>query len=174
MYLKRVFFLAYERIIPRRRYIYVPTIKNFRNVNTGATAPAAVQCPAGQNGVYPHPFDCTKYLNCDNGRTHIQDCAPGTAWSSAMEVCDFVDKVDCSGRNGINTATLSSSSSSSSTSSNSNSTTNTQVDYEYSKLAGLKIFFSKIFIIKILINYFLTLQIMEIVMVSHMAMLVHV
>ncbi|XP_030239472.1 uncharacterized protein LOC108651696 isoform X5 [Drosophila navojoa] len=54
-----------------------------------------VVCPPGASGVQPHPHDCTKFLNCANGRTFIQDCGPGTAFSPSLLVCDFKDKVDC-------------------------------------------------------------------------------
>lgn len=54
-----------------------------------------VVCPAGASGVQPHPYDCTKFLNCANGQTFIQDCGPGTAFSPSLLVCDFKDKVDC-------------------------------------------------------------------------------
>ncbi|XP_043866150.1 uncharacterized protein LOC6586608 isoform X5 [Drosophila mojavensis] len=54
-----------------------------------------VVCPAGASGVQPHPYDCTKFLNCGNGQTFIQDCGPGTAFSPSLLVCDFKDKVDC-------------------------------------------------------------------------------
>ncbi|XP_037817731.1 uncharacterized protein LOC119607724 isoform X1 [Lucilia sericata] len=68
-----------------------------------------VNCPPGATGRYPHPYDCTKFLMCANGETHIQDCGPGTAWNKAMEVCDFKDKVDCSqsgGTSGYSTSTI--------------------------------------------------------------------
>ncbi|XP_054735458.1 uncharacterized protein LOC129242688 isoform X3 [Anastrepha obliqua] len=55
-------------------------------------------CPAGINGLAPHPTDCTKFLNCANGNTHVQSCGPGTAYSISMKVCDFKEKVDCSDR----------------------------------------------------------------------------
>ncbi|XP_036336619.1 uncharacterized protein LOC118746806 isoform X9 [Rhagoletis pomonella] len=62
-------------------------------------------CPAGVNGLAPHPTDCTKFLNCANGNTHVQNCGPGTAYSISMKTCDFKEKVDCSGReNGGNGA----------------------------------------------------------------------
>ncbi|XP_046806928.1 uncharacterized protein LOC111683246 isoform X3 [Lucilia cuprina] len=74
-------------------------------------APVAndVNCPPGATGRYPHPYDCTKFLMCANGETHIQDCGPGTAWNKAMEVCDFKDKVDCSqsgGTSGHSSSTI--------------------------------------------------------------------
>ncbi|XP_030561181.1 uncharacterized protein LOC115762940 isoform X1 [Drosophila novamexicana] len=52
-------------------------------------------CPPGASGLHKHPYDCTKFLNCANGQTFIQDCGPGTAFSASLLVCDFKDKVDC-------------------------------------------------------------------------------
>ncbi|XP_073842048.1 tequila isoform X2 [Musca autumnalis] len=63
-----------------------------------ATESVDMLCPAGSQGLEPHPTDCTKFINCANGNVHIQECGPGTAFSIPMKVCDFKDKVDCSGR----------------------------------------------------------------------------
>lgn len=54
-----------------------------------------IQCKEGAIGLQPHPFDCTKFLNCDNGRTFIQDCGPGTAFNAELQVCDWPQNVDC-------------------------------------------------------------------------------
>lgn len=56
-----------------------------------------VQCQNGESGLRAHPFDCTKFLNCDQGRTFIQDCGPGTAFNDAMKSCDY--DVNCGIRN---------------------------------------------------------------------------
>ncbi|KAM8710851.1 hypothetical protein ACLKA7_017475 [Drosophila subpalustris] len=53
------------------------------------------KCAPGVNGLEPHPYDCTKFLNCANGQTFIQDCGPGTAFSPTKRICDFKHKVDC-------------------------------------------------------------------------------
>ncbi|XP_062135788.1 uncharacterized protein LOC133845355 isoform X3 [Drosophila sulfurigaster albostrigata] len=53
------------------------------------------KCAPGASGLQPHPYDCTKFLNCANGQTYIQDCGPGTAFSPSLKVCDFKHKVDC-------------------------------------------------------------------------------
>lgn len=57
--------------------------------------PAEPRCAPGASGLQPHPTDCTKFLHCDNGRTFIKDCGPGTAYSPSLQVCDFKYKVDC-------------------------------------------------------------------------------
>uniref|UniRef100_A0A034V349 Transmembrane protease serine 11G n=1 Tax=Bactrocera dorsalis TaxID=27457 RepID=A0A034V349_BACDO len=55
-------------------------------------------CPNGFSGLAPHPNDCTKFLNCANGNTHVQNCGPGTAFSASKKVCDFKENVDCGDR----------------------------------------------------------------------------
>nr|XP_043065608.1 uncharacterized protein LOC108120408 isoform X2 [Drosophila bipectinata] len=53
------------------------------------------KCPAGINGLQPHPTDCTKFLNCANGQTFIQDCGPGTAFDPKLLLCAHKGSVDC-------------------------------------------------------------------------------
>ncbi|XP_017049583.1 uncharacterized protein LOC108093796 isoform X2 [Drosophila ficusphila] len=53
------------------------------------------KCPAGVNGLQPHPTDCTKFLNCANGHAFIMDCSPGTAFSAASLVCVHKDVANC-------------------------------------------------------------------------------
>ena len=45
--------------------------------------------------MYPHPYDCTKFLQCSNGATYIQACGPGTAFDSLRSLCDYKHKVKC-------------------------------------------------------------------------------
>ncbi|NEU36016.1 chitin binding domain-containing protein, partial [bacterium LRH843] len=51
----------------------------------------------GFSGLMAHPTDCDKFLNCDNGRTFIQQCGPGTLFSPDLRVCDYPQNVDCPG-----------------------------------------------------------------------------
>ncbi|XP_017121904.1 uncharacterized protein LOC108142506 isoform X3 [Drosophila elegans] len=53
------------------------------------------KCPAGVNGLHPHPTDCTKFLNCANGQAFIMDCSPGTAFSPLTLVCVHKDVANC-------------------------------------------------------------------------------
>lgn len=53
------------------------------------------KCPEGGAGLYEHPYDCSKFLNCANGITYIQDCAPGTLFNPILKVCDFPYNVRC-------------------------------------------------------------------------------
>lgn len=65
--------------------------KGVQQVASGDT----VTCPPGLTGRFPHPSDCTKFLNCFNNRTFVHDCGPGTAWNRAMETCDHMAAVNC-------------------------------------------------------------------------------
>lgn len=58
-----------------------------------------IQCERGSSGLQPHPIDCAKFLNCDHGRTFIQDCGPGTLFNPLYSVCDWPQNVDCGLRN---------------------------------------------------------------------------
>ena len=53
------------------------------------------ECPAGHTGQLPYGYDCRRFLNCWNGRGHIQTCAPGTVFNYRTMECDRPDKVDC-------------------------------------------------------------------------------
>lgn len=58
----------------------------------------SIQCEQGASGLFAHPYDCTKFLNCDHGRTFIQECGPGTMFNDLFKVCDWPHKVDCGDR----------------------------------------------------------------------------
>lgn len=57
-----------------------------------------VLCPNGIEGLQPHPYDCSKFLNCANGNVHVQQCGPGTAYDAQKMICDYKDKVNCGER----------------------------------------------------------------------------
>lgn len=58
------------------------------------------QCNPGASGLFAHAYDCRKFLNCDQGRTHIQECGPGTMFNDIHKICDWPNNVDCSTRIG--------------------------------------------------------------------------
>lgn len=62
--------------------------------------PLEPRCEPGFSGLQPHPSDCTKFLNCANGQTFIQNCGPGTAFSPTQLVCDYTHKVNCGAASG--------------------------------------------------------------------------
>ncbi|KAK7066080.1 Scavenger receptor Cys-rich, partial [Halocaridina rubra] len=53
-----------------------------------------LSCPA-PNGIFPYSQDCSKFLNCANGRPHIQSCGPGTLFNSDIGTCDWSYNVRC-------------------------------------------------------------------------------
>ncbi|XP_069970434.1 antigen WC1.1 [Penaeus vannamei] len=57
--------------------------------------PGPPSCPS-PNGLFPHPQDCSKYLNCAGGRVFEQACGPGTVFNPAISACDWPSAVDCS------------------------------------------------------------------------------
>lgn len=69
-----------------------------RNPYNRSQRQQAIQCESGASGLFAHPYDCTKFLNCDHGRTFIQDCGPGTMFNDIFKVCDWPHKVDCGAR----------------------------------------------------------------------------
>lgn len=59
---------------------------------------APLECESGASGLFADPSDCTRFLNCDNGRTFHQQCGPGTAFNDVFKVCDWPHKVNCGAR----------------------------------------------------------------------------
>lgn len=53
-----------------------------------------LMCPPGLNGVFLHPFDCTKYIECSNGATKIETCSNGAVYSISRRKCIPRDKVE--------------------------------------------------------------------------------
>ncbi|CAG9862414.1 unnamed protein product [Phyllotreta striolata] len=52
-------------------------------------------CPEGFSGIIPDYFDCSKFINCDNGKPNKMDCAPGTLFDMNKNMCDYPDKCTC-------------------------------------------------------------------------------
>uniref|UniRef100_A0AAG5D0X4 Scavenger receptor class A n=1 Tax=Anopheles atroparvus TaxID=41427 RepID=A0AAG5D0X4_ANOAO len=52
-------------------------------------------CLPGVIGLLPHPTNCRKFVNCNNGARYVQDCGPGTAFNPRILVCDHIHNVDC-------------------------------------------------------------------------------
>ncbi|CAG0895736.1 unnamed protein product [Darwinula stevensoni] len=51
-------------------------------------------CPA-EKGQFPHYADCSRFVNCWNGKPHIQKCAPGTLFNPEKGFCDHPHQVNC-------------------------------------------------------------------------------
>ncbi|XP_055704303.1 uncharacterized protein LOC129802468 isoform X2 [Phlebotomus papatasi] len=72
-----------------------PTTIQSRGFGDSPTVQGEVKCAPGSSGLTEHPYDCTKFLNCANGVTYIQDCGPGTVFNPIFNVCDWPHNVDC-------------------------------------------------------------------------------
>lgn len=57
-----------------------------------------IECPHSFSGLTAHPTICTKFLNCDHGKTVMQDCGPGTAFNAITKICDWPQNVNCGAR----------------------------------------------------------------------------
>lgn len=53
-----------------------------------------ILCPKGITGLFTYPFDYTKFINCKNGNTAIQNCVPGTAFSISKGYCESLDDIE--------------------------------------------------------------------------------
>ncbi|EDV50589.1 uncharacterized protein Dere_GG14372, isoform A [Drosophila erecta] len=56
---------------------------------------STLTCPPQAQGLYLHPFDCTKYVRCWNQQTFIESCTPGEIFSFSNQKC--VPKEQCKG-----------------------------------------------------------------------------
>ncbi|XP_039149703.1 uncharacterized protein LOC6737381 isoform X2 [Drosophila simulans] len=56
---------------------------------------STLSCPPQAQGLYLHPFDCTKYVRCWNQQTFIESCTPGEIFSFSNQKC--VPKEQCKG-----------------------------------------------------------------------------
>ncbi len=51
-------------------------------------------CPE-PSGIFPHPEDCTKFLNCAHGRAFEQNCPAGLHFNAAISNCDWPNSANC-------------------------------------------------------------------------------
>ncbi|KAH3863080.1 chitotriosidase-1-like isoform X2 [Dreissena polymorpha] len=69
-------------------------------VSTGAPTAAPTAGPGGDcsgvnDGYYPHPTDCSRYIRCVWGVAHVHQCAAGLLWSQQRQYCDWASNVEC-------------------------------------------------------------------------------
>ncbi|XP_075216413.1 uncharacterized protein LOC142321844 isoform X2 [Lycorma delicatula] len=74
---------------------YPPQNPDLFNQPTEINNRKVIKCPSEFSGLLPHPEFCEKFLNCDHGRTFIQNCGPGTLFNPAISTCDWPSAVDC-------------------------------------------------------------------------------
>uniref|UniRef100_A0A1A9W7L9 limulus clotting factor C n=1 Tax=Glossina brevipalpis TaxID=37001 RepID=A0A1A9W7L9_9MUSC len=81
-----------QRCVPAKE---VKNLERFRATHypeqTSYNLHNMVYCPIGSNGVYPHPFEFSKYLKCVNGRLISEACSSGSAYSLSRNICESKD-----------------------------------------------------------------------------------
>lgn len=48
-----------------------------------------------REGIFEHPNDCTKFIQCAHSGLYIQSCGPGTMFNPSLLVCDWPKNVRC-------------------------------------------------------------------------------
>lgn len=46
-------------------------------------------------GIFEHPHDCTKFIQCAHSGLYVQSCGPGTLFNPSLLVCDWPKNVQC-------------------------------------------------------------------------------
>lgn len=46
-------------------------------------------------GIFEHPHDCTKFIQCAHSGLYVQSCGPGTMFNPSLLVCDWPKNVQC-------------------------------------------------------------------------------
>ena len=52
-------------------------------------------CASAGDGIYPHPTDCSKFIQCHDGIEYPGSCAPGLKFNSKINACDWPANVQC-------------------------------------------------------------------------------
>lgn len=55
------------------------------------------KCP--HEGIFEHPHDCTKFIQCAHSGLFVQSCGPGTMFNPSLLVCDWPKNVNCNNKN---------------------------------------------------------------------------
>lgn len=77
------------------------TTKSTISVTTKTVAPTADVddidhfCTGQGNGMYPHPHDCQKFIQCSNGATFVRTCSNGLLFDPAINNCNWPNNVQC-------------------------------------------------------------------------------
>ncbi len=70
---------------------------SYRETSHDTAADAEVishfKCP--HEGLFEHPHDCTKFIQCAHSGLFVQSCGPGTLFNPSLLVCDWPKNVHC-------------------------------------------------------------------------------
>jgi hypothetical protein len=50
-------------------------------------------CDGKNDGIHPDPTDCSKYVDCVQGRDYQGSCPSGTSFDATNGVCDYTHKI---------------------------------------------------------------------------------
>lgn len=68
--------------------LYDPRIRTC-NALTNVICYHDLRCPRDQSGLYPHPLDCNKFINCDDYLVpHVQMCPEDQVFDSIYKTCN--------------------------------------------------------------------------------------
>jgi chitinase len=65
-----------------------PIVPTTTSVTPRSTSQPKLECPAA-SGLFPHPTDCSKFLNCANWHPYVQDCPGGLVFNPSISACDW-------------------------------------------------------------------------------------
>ncbi|XP_069125631.1 acidic mammalian chitinase-like [Argopecten irradians] len=72
-----------------------PVITTPAPVTVNPTAALEEYCVGIPAGTYPHPTDCSKFIQCANDLTYEMSCSPGTLFDSGNLACVWADEANC-------------------------------------------------------------------------------
>jgi hypothetical protein len=58
---------------------------------------ATVSAICENDGIFPSPDDCAKYINCQDGVAHELTCPAGLLFNPVTSTCDWAENVECAG-----------------------------------------------------------------------------
>ncbi|OXA64052.1 Endochitinase [Folsomia candida] len=73
-------------------FLYDPV---FKSCNLPELVDCELTCQDRIDGAYPHPHDCSLYINCANNEMSVIKCPPPTLFDPILQVCNFPEFVDC-------------------------------------------------------------------------------
>ncbi|KAK3095750.1 hypothetical protein FSP39_018568 [Pinctada imbricata] len=77
--------------------VYDPDTKSCIYPRNDLICPDILPCLQKNNGYFPHPFNCSLYIQCESGREKTQQCAPGLIWDARVNSCVLgsIDSSNC-------------------------------------------------------------------------------
>lgn len=74
--------------------MWAPTV-NLASPGPAGLKQAGTFCDGKPSGIYPHPDDCSKFMQCNWGITYVMNCPAGLRFNPQFSVCDWPSNVNC-------------------------------------------------------------------------------